>query len=1083
MKKALTFWVLLLTCTHLFSQNDWRIAKTKTPLSDIEKVTMPVQDNTALLEAELKRRGPGIAPKFAVNFEISISPKTHGTWERMLNGNALWRLRIFSKGAKSLNLGFTKYNMPRDGSLILYSPDQKNVMGPFTPADNEEHAQLWTPILDGEEMVIEVQVPHAHKDQLELELKYVNHDFVGFNQLVSGSCNLDVTCGGADGWGIVDQYRDIIQSVAVYSRSGVFLCTGFLVNNARQDCTPYFMTADHCTITSGNAASVVAYWNFENSTCRQPGSTASGNNGNGSLSDFNTGSIFRAGYAESDFTLLELDDPVSETANAFFAGWSAESFAPEDTVITIHHPNTEEKRISFEFDPTFRSDYLGATPQSNGNHITVEDWDIGTTETGSSGAPLFNKQKRVVGQLHGGFAACGNNELDSYGFFHTSWEGGGTPTTRLKDWLDPDNTGILVLDGRPATQCDFFVAATPTTVELCAPAEAQFTVTVSQNFASDVNLSVLGLPTNLTATFSNNPVVPGGGSVLTIGNTGMVANGSYTFLVQGTDGIESNFSNLTLDVTLDVPSTPVLSTPPNAALNVSLTPTLVWEDLPDVSFDIQISTDVDFNNIVFASTGFSGNELKITTSLDEAEKYYWRVKASNICGAGEWSSVYSFITATIGCTPYVSVDVPIAIPETGSPIISSTLAVTTFGEIEDVNVEDILIDHTWVSDLRIELTSPKGTTIELMNNVSGGDCEEDNVMIAFDDQAANPYSVLDNMCNSTPPALSGLFQPSEALSAFAGEEANGTWTLTVFDDVSQDGGALQNWGLEICTIVPVDYTVGSSMEVVNSCTGGEVSFSIELGAGFDDANGVTLTANGLPAGATATFDPNPAQPGEQVSVTLSDAPNVGSYSIEIVADDGTVTNSAQVEWLVNGQPSNALLVNPAQNAIDVEVSPTLVWESVTGATNYILELATDADFTDIIYDVNQPLTVISLPVTLENLTAYYWRVTAFNDCGGTTSAPFSFTTEKFNATLEVDGLQLEIMPNPTSGLLQVISSKPLEENVEIDVFSINGIRLLGKRIDQGNQQMTIDLTGHPAGIYLLRLSTERAISTERIILQ
>jgi len=53
------------------------------------------------------------------------------------------------------------------------------------------------------------------------------------------------------------------------------------VNNVRQDLKPYFMTANHCGITSGNAASLVVYWNYQNSTCRPPGSPASGNPGNG----------------------------------------------------------------------------------------------------------------------------------------------------------------------------------------------------------------------------------------------------------------------------------------------------------------------------------------------------------------------------------------------------------------------------------------------------------------------------------------------------------------------------------------------------------------------------------------------------------------------------------------------------------------------------------------------------------------------------------------------------------------------------------------------------------------------------------
>ncbi|MCL4158430.1 UNVERIFIED_CONTAM: hypothetical protein GTU68_007108, partial [Idotea baltica] len=336
--------------------------------------------------------------------------------------------------------------------MTLYPANQKGqTIGPFTPSDNEVHEQLWTPIVNGDELVIEVRVPEEERPQLELELSSVNHDFVGFAGItsVSGSCNLDVICGAADGWEIVDNYRDIIRSVAVISTGGGTFCTGFLVNNVNSDCTPFFMTAEHCGIDADDAPSLVTYWNYENSTCRQPNSTESGEDGDGVLIDFNTGSIWRAEWEPSDVTLVELDDPVSETADAFLAGWSAEFMMPIDTVIGIHHPATDEKRISFEFDQTTAgAGNNNVVDLDEATHVIVNDWDIGTTEGGSSGSPLFNSQKQVVGQLTGGGAACGNDAHDIYGWFYTSWFGGGTPETALRFWLDPDDTGVTSIPGK-----------------------------------------------------------------------------------------------------------------------------------------------------------------------------------------------------------------------------------------------------------------------------------------------------------------------------------------------------------------------------------------------------------------------------------------------------------------------------------------------------------------------------------------------------------------------------------------------------------------------------------------------------------
>ena len=55
----------------------------------------------------------------------------------------------------------------------------------------------------------------------------------------------------------------------------------------------------------------------------------------------------------------------------------------------------------------------------------------------------------MIGQLHGGYAACGNDSEDWYGRFYTSWTAGSSPSSRLSDHLDPDNTGNTICDTLP----------------------------------------------------------------------------------------------------------------------------------------------------------------------------------------------------------------------------------------------------------------------------------------------------------------------------------------------------------------------------------------------------------------------------------------------------------------------------------------------------------------------------------------------------------------------------------------------------------------------------------------------------------
>ena len=299
MRKLILCFLAIFLCLHVYAQPHQKLAKTALPLSKVERISLPKVNNKLLKAKELKEREKtkSRAIQFAESIEVNINPQTHGTWENLKKGKAVWRLQIHSANALSLNLGFSQFFLPKNAEFFIYTPNHETILGPFTASDNDLHKQLWTPIIEGDEVVLELQIARESLSELALELGTVNHDFMGFGQkLLSGSCNLDVLCGAADGFPRVDDYRDIIRSAAAYSIGGTLACSGALINNARNDCTPYFLTADHCGVRNNNAASVVVYWNYQNSVCRQPFSPESGAPGDGSLDDFNSGSTFRATY-------------------------------------------------------------------------------------------------------------------------------------------------------------------------------------------------------------------------------------------------------------------------------------------------------------------------------------------------------------------------------------------------------------------------------------------------------------------------------------------------------------------------------------------------------------------------------------------------------------------------------------------------------------------------------------------------------------------------------------------------------------------------------------------------------------------
>jgi lysyl endopeptidase len=388
-------------------------------------------DYGTVFDQDAHREKVGLPLLFAEPTETYITPATHGIWERLPEDKMRWTYRVLCDNALSMNIGFGKYNMPESGSMTVMDATGEFHIRPFTAEDNKDHGELWTPIVPSNQAVIEIIINRNDKEYVSrnIELTSVNAGYRGFkndDRGSSGACNIDVVCAEGDDW------WDEIPSVGMYTLNGYATCTGAMINNTAQDQTPYFLTANHCGVTSSTDASIVVYWNFQNSYCRTPGSNDSGGNGNGSYSQFTSGSTMRATRDYTDFTLTELSSVPNANWGVSWSGWSRSS-STGGVGAGIHHPSTAEKRISFP-------DYSSAS----GEYWNV-NWSEGTTEPGSSGSPLYDSSHRIVGQLCCGSAACGNDSNDYYGrSIGLSWSG--SSSASLSVWLDPTGSNVSYLD-------------------------------------------------------------------------------------------------------------------------------------------------------------------------------------------------------------------------------------------------------------------------------------------------------------------------------------------------------------------------------------------------------------------------------------------------------------------------------------------------------------------------------------------------------------------------------------------------------------------------------------------------------------
>ena len=104
------------------------------------------------------------------------------------------------------------------------------------------------------------------------------------------------------------------------------------------------------------------------------------------------------------------------------------------------------------------------------------------------------------------------------------------------------------------------------------------------------------------------------------------------------------------------------------------------------------------------------------------------------------------------------------------------------------------LDHSWVGDLTLSLTSPAGTTVTLISR-PGGELNSGNNFCQTVLSDSGATSIQDVTPGGAP--YTGTFQPASPLSAFNGETAAGTWVLSVNDAVDFDTGSVRRFGLDV----------------------------------------------------------------------------------------------------------------------------------------------------------------------------------------------------------------------------------------------------------------------------------------------
>ncbi len=337
-----------------------------------------------------------------------------------------------SPEAGALRLEIALAGVPENVEMVFFGSDAPDrLVGPVRVRDIKDRtAPWWSPVTDGETQTVEFFVPTGDDPRsLPLRLTGVSHLFTtvasGFSKRVvdigtSGSCNVDIKCSTLSTSTPFLNVRNAVAQMVFNDGTSLFLCTGTLLNDTSAATQlPWFFGANHCFENSSLpyktasqmqavANTLNTLWSFEAVTCNSTSVPP--------YTQLTAGATYIYNNPGADVLLLRLNDAAP--AGAFFAGWDPNAVPVGASIITIHHPEGDLKKVSQGSVLRYSSPPVlgGATAP-----FSEVRYGSGTTEGGSSGAGLFTfdgSQYLLRGGLWGGSALCSNtNGTDNFSRF------------------------------------------------------------------------------------------------------------------------------------------------------------------------------------------------------------------------------------------------------------------------------------------------------------------------------------------------------------------------------------------------------------------------------------------------------------------------------------------------------------------------------------------------------------------------------------------------------------------------------------------------------------------------------------------
>lgn len=421
------------------------------------KTVIPTHKVNNFSSSQLKNLQKGATQSLFAHATKSRFTEKDGTWQQTKSGEWTWMIKFEFGRTQGSSIRFDHFNLPQGARLFLYNANGDEIHGAYTKNNAGEDQLFTSNLFRSEEMFVEYVVSAKIQPTLPFQIADVylvtDHHAIQYGSMAqdtgfmaSLTCHQNANC--SEGNFLTDQKRSIAKILMVLEE-GLGFCTGSLMNNTAQDDRALVLSANHC---QDYLTPFYSQWrfdfNFITPACENPSATPSFNR--------MIGCRQLASFRDADMLLLELTDAIPGAYNVFYNGWDRnDSIVPQPSSI-LHHPWGDVMKVSVDnndlriFTNTITWDNTTVTPVDHHFRCTL---DVGTHQPGSSGGPLYNNDGFVIAQLHGGSVDtvdCSNN-IAYFGRISKSWDLGLEAQDRLRDWLDPLNTGVSQLIGKNAT--------------------------------------------------------------------------------------------------------------------------------------------------------------------------------------------------------------------------------------------------------------------------------------------------------------------------------------------------------------------------------------------------------------------------------------------------------------------------------------------------------------------------------------------------------------------------------------------------------------------------------------------------------